>query len=240
MGRSKPATIAKRRKKRIEEGLCSNCPNRAVPQRTLCLTCLNKLKSRHIVYKKFKKENNICSKCPNPAISGTTMCQVHLDYTKELRLKKLSNGTCGYCGKEEKMPNKTWCKSCAGVRKQKILKKEELGICTWRIGCKNPATSGKSCDNCKKERCDKLFELKNIVLEHYGQKCNCSCGCKVSNRNHLTIDHINNDGAEQRRASGSNGGHANYRNIIKNNFPEDLQVLCWNCNCAKHFYGGCK
>ena len=84
--------------------------------------------------------------------------------------------------------------------------------------------------------------LKEKVLVHYGYKCNCGCGCQVANSNHLTIDHINNDGHIHRKQLGTKirGGQAFYRWIVKNNFPKDLQILCWNCNCAKEFYGGCK
>jgi hypothetical protein len=78
------------------------------------------------------------------------------------------------------------------------------------------------------------------VLNHYGLKCFCSCGCSVTNPRHLTLDHINNDGAAQRRSGRYNGGLANYRKIIKQGFPKDLQILCWNCNCSKEYYGGCK
>jgi|TARA_B110000438_G_C15181408_1_gene380326 hypothetical protein len=27
--------------------------------------------------------------------------------------------------------------------------------------------------------------------------------------------------------------------LIKNNYPEDYQILCHNCNLAKGFYGKC-
>lgn len=30
-----------------------------------------------------------------------------------------------------------------------------------------------------------------------------------------------------------------YRWIKKNGFPDSVQVLCWNCNCAKGIYGYC-
>lgn len=26
--------------------------------------------------------------------------------------------------------------------------------------------------------------------------------------------------------------------IIKNNFPKDLRLLCYNCNLSREFYGG--
>ncbi len=29
-----------------------------------------------------------------------------------------------------------------------------------------------------------------------------------------------------------------YRWIIKNNFPEEFQILCFNCNSGRHINGG--
>jgi hypothetical protein len=55
----------------------------------------------------------------------------------------------------------------------------------------------------------------------------------------LTIDHINNDGAQHRRPSGRRmKGEKLTRWLILNNFPEGFQILCWNCNCGKSRNGG--
>jgi hypothetical protein len=67
----------------------------------------------------------------------------------------------------------------------------------------------------------------------------CAC-CGETELDFLTIDHINNDGAEQRRKIGNNvlGGWALSLWIIKNNFPDDLQVLCGNCQLGKRRNNG--
>ena len=82
-------------------------------------------------------------------------------------------------------------------------------------------------------------KIRNKVLEHYGNKCVC-CG---ETRNHfLTIDHINNNGAKHRREISVNGDGKNVNInswLVKNNYPDGFQILCWNCNCAKGFYGVC-
>ena len=81
--------------------------------------------------------------------------------------------------------------------------------------------------------------LRLQVLIHYGgdpPKCSC---CGESIVEFLTLDHINNDGAEHRKRIGKWSGHAYYIWIIKNNFPPLFQVLCYNCNCAKGCYGSC-
>lgn len=72
-----------------------------------------------------------------------------------------------------------------------------------------------------------------IVLDHYGGKCAC---CGEANPGFLTIDHVNNDGWSRRKEHGL--GISLYRWLIKNNFPEDFQVLCYNCNFGKNRNGG--
>lgn len=66
----------------------------------------------------------------------------------------------------------------------------------------------------------------------------CSC-CGVTEPRFLTLDHVDNDGAEHRRVlQGNRAGAALYRWIIKNEFPPKFQVLCYNCNCGKNVNGG--
>lgn len=83
--------------------------------------------------------------------------------------------------------------------------------------------------------------VKDKVFEHYGQHCVC---CGESERTFLTLDHINNDGAEHRRqlSAQSNARLTSpdkvWRNVIKDNFPNTFQILCYNCNCGKRDNGG--
>jgi hypothetical protein len=76
--------------------------------------------------------------------------------------------------------------------------------------------------------------LRFKVFVHYsGGQPKCAC-CGERNIGFLTIDHINNDGAIQRRRPGEHkGGIWTYAAIIKKNFPKDLRVLCYNCNCGR-------
>jgi hypothetical protein len=85
----------------------------------------------------------------------------------------------------------------------------------------------------------RLYDLsvKIKIIEAYGGKCTC---CGESALEFLTIDHINNDGAEDRKNNGKKSGGKLYRWLMKNNFPkENYQILCYNCNCSKGFFGYC-
>lgn len=81
----------------------------------------------------------------------------------------------------------------------------------------------------------KSKELRRKVFEHYGLTCSC---CGENEYEFLTIDHINNDGAKHReeifgKTWRSACGSRLYFWLIKNNFPEGFQTLCYNCNCAR-------
>lgn len=73
--------------------------------------------------------------------------------------------------------------------------------------------------------------IKLECLDAYGGQ-ECSCGEKDIET--LTLDHVNDDGAEHRRATGTRGNNF-YHMLRKNGFPNDvpLQVKCLNCQIRK-------
>lgn len=77
------------------------------------------------------------------------------------------------------------------------------------------------------------------ALEAYGNKCVC---CGEMEIHFLTFDHINNDGYIDRKTDKRVAGHftSDLLNKIKlGQKRKDIQILCYNCNCAKGFYGFC-
>jgi hypothetical protein len=79
--------------------------------------------------------------------------------------------------------------------------------------------------------------LRRAVFEGYGNKCAC---CGESNSAFLQLDHVQNDGAAERRhLTGINKRNtATYRKAVKENFPDRYQLLCANCNWGKRMNGG--
>jgi hypothetical protein len=75
-------------------------------------------------------------------------------------------------------------------------------------------------------------ELKQKVLERYGTFCQI-CGYKDIRA--LQIDHINNNGAEERRSLGGQNvsGWRFYQYLVTNGLPDGYQTLCANCNMIK-------
>lgn len=88
--------------------------------------------------------------------------------------------------------------------------------------------------------------LKLDVFKHYavGGKIRCSV-CGFEDIRALTIDHIKNNGAEERRKLFGDrlyAGTTFYRWLRKNNYPENgYQILCFNCNIIKkHEHNRCQ
>lgn len=79
------------------------------------------------------------------------------------------------------------------------------------------------------------IKLKFEVLKAYGGKCIC---CGETQPYFLTIDHVYNDGASDRKINGS--GRRFYHYLKRLGFPKDrYQILCYNCNNAKRILGYC-
>lgn len=94
--------------------------------------------------------------------------------------------------------------------------------------CEGCSNSHKKSDRLRKDR-DKLAAFK-----HYGTKC---VYCGENRLIFLTLDHINNDGAAQRREIGITCGRNYYVWLRQNNYPPIIQIACFNCNCAKNIIG---
>lgn len=82
---------------------------------------------------------------------------------------------------------------------------------------------------------ERRWEQRKLIIEAYGGKCVC---CGETEFKFLSLDHIHGGGTKERREGIS--GFTQYLNIIRNGFPKDkYQILCYNCNMAKGFYGKC-
>ena len=80
------------------------------------------------------------------------------------------------------------------------------------------------------------IKTRKMVLIHYsGNPPKCAC-CGETIYEFLTIDHINGGGTEHKKEI---KGYPLAIWLKVNNFPKGFQVLCYNCNCAKGFWGKC-
>jgi hypothetical protein len=80
-------------------------------------------------------------------------------------------------------------------------------------------------------------EIKTEVLTHYGKDgCLLCCwpDCEISDLDMLSLDHINNNGKEE-RDRGLRGGCEGYKRLMRENFPPGFQTLCFNHQFKKEF-----
>src|SRR5438552_4608917 len=79
---------------------------------------------------------------------------------------------------------------------------------------------------------------KVSVMQHYSEgDPSCVC-CGESKLEFLNIDHINNNGNDERKTI-KLLGTAFYGWLIKHSYPSGYQVLCTNCNFSKVKHGVC-
>ena len=155
------------------------------------------------------------------------------------RKKRAQKGLCPECGIPLQPDERKLCQKCKDYHRDymreynqrpEVKEKHRLRVAEWQR--RNPqkiAVLGKAY----------RLRLKENILKHYGSKCAC---CGETHIEFLTLDHINNDGNEQRRklfGRNRSVGVQFYAWVRRNNYPDDLQILCWNCNQAKAFYGIC-
>ncbi len=75
------------------------------------------------------------------------------------------------------------------------------------------------------------LNLKLQALTRYGgPRCVC---CGEERIEYLNLDHINNNGSEEREEAGTVGGYGFYLWLKKKGWPSGYQVMCWACNVSK-------
>lgn len=82
-------------------------------------------------------------------------------------------------------------------------------------------------------------KLRDAMHDAYGGKCQC---CGETEREFLTLEHLNRDGAAHRkRLGGSNSNcHVVWRDLRDRGWPKDAYALyCFNCNHASWKLGTC-
>jgi len=70
--------------------------------------------------------------------------------------------------------------------------------------------------------------LKDKIYSNYKPVCN---HCGITDLRCLSIDHVNNDGASERKIYGVSVKF--FRYIINQGFPDKYQILCMNCQWIK-------
>tara|TARA_Y100001951_G_scaffold55170_1_gene43777 strand:- start:171 stop:770 length:600 start_codon:yes stop_codon:yes gene_type:complete len=116
-------------------------------------------------------------------------------------------------------------KNLAAQRKWRATKNGKAVILAYRV--KNKAQLNKN--SALKVEADKaeIFRLE-------GNKCVC---CGIDDPMYFQIDHVNNDGSGRKTEKvRRNRKRVTLKAYLEN--PKNFQLLCANCNIAKHWNGG--
>jgi hypothetical protein len=95
------------------------------------------------------------------------------------------------------------------------------------------------CHNCNFKKSFDRFpsSFKVRALSKYSNDVPKCAMCNETDLRTLTLDHINDDGAEDRRKLGIKSSNEFYRLLLRSPLRSDLQVLCQNHNLGKRCLG---
>lgn len=141
--------------------------------------------------------------------------QFAIVYSQKLRGKQYRQHSCIVC----------YRKKCADKERRLRAKNPEA----YRAA--NRRHYNKNRQKKSQQKRASYLRIKDKVFNYYGGYV-CSC-CGETEKSMLTIDHKNNDGSKHRRELKLRWSMTMYNWIIKNNYPDTFQVLCYNCNISK-------
>lgn len=243
----------RRYRQRVIDGVCTGCGK--VPPRLpskQCQDCLDKQKARDPLAARTRKKllrerrkaGGLCVFCGSIAVVGKIDCArchaLALNSSKKSKDKCRSLSLCTRCGKDVTYQKYRICQEC---RRKELARRRlaylEQGLC--KTCGKNPIRTPETtlCQLCvdrlKSNHKMRKSRLRREIVDHYGACCAC---CGETQYEFLTIDHVNNDGAVHKRVVGRDT-YSVLRWIKANDFPNSIQILCYNCNCVRNTYGYC-
>ena len=148
-----------------------------------------------------------CRRCPRPTELGKSHCRTCLDHI-------------------------------AGRMKALADRRAAEGVCVT-CGQVPPEAANLRCVPCRdrgRARATRYSrKIRDKAWDHYGG-AHCAC-CGETDHNFLSLDHVNNDGADHRRSLADHSMNF-YQWLKLNNYPPGYQVLCMNCNMGRWRNGG--
>lgn len=217
-------------------GLC-RCGKPPADGRKTCPGCIGKAVCGNRQVMSRRKADGLC-RCGKERKSGIKYCpECAARHTREVAASQKKNKVAGLClcGRSPEKGKRS-CGRCLERRRALTERHKASGVCISCL-CRPAESEHVTCDACFEKTRAKGREIRaryrKAVLDHYGNKCAC---CGETHNEFLTLDHINSDGKEHRKVV---DGATLYRWLMLNGYPENFQILCWNCNVAKGRYGRC-
>lgn len=145
----------------------------------------------------------------------------------------VQGGLCGCGGERQEYRSRPGsfhrqCKSClADANRARYTRRMSASVCHLCSRVHDGELT--TCAECTALERDRRRARRLEVFSAYGNRCSC---CGEGCLEFLSIDHVNGDGADERRRHRTHG-HTFYGKIIAAGFPARYQLLCHNCNFAK-------
>jgi len=231
--RNRSGEYERRKQKCLQFNICFKCSKPKGNNKLKCDECLKINRQKNREQRAHRSLIGLCD-CGKPALPNKKRCDKCIKKYRLAqagqRIKHKTVGGCITCGKPPASGLST-CKECAMRATNATLRRynsnKENSLCPF---CGGELNDKFRCEPCHKNHLrhnrTRWYQQRLIVLKHYGNACIC---CGETTYEFLEIDHINNDGIKHRDIVGR---HI-IEDIIKNNFPTDLQILCANCNRGK-------
>jgi len=221
---------------RRSRGLCVQCGEPS--SRVRCAECAAANNKRQQNLKAERIAHGICFRCGKNKTAAQQCESCYLKHSERAVKWRINNPKYKRATHNKSSKNLVWwltdndypegfqilCWNC------NMGKARNGGICPhksqskWLYG-ETPVVNCKKYYNRKYDR-----EVFQTATEQYGGSY-CKC-CGEDNVFFLSLDHINNDGAEQRRSISKTGKNLAWW-LQKRNWPSGFQILCFNCNCGR-------
>ena len=156
---------------------------------------------------------------------------------RELKDFRKAHGLCRTCGAQ--LPAGSRYLTCEkdrahdrGRTQAERARRKENNLC---LACGSQKEADfEMCNKCRKKSIDLRAELKSTVILKYSPSACCQC-CGEPDIRFLQVDHIDNDGAQHRKAV---AGTSLYQWLRTNHYPPGFQILCASCNIGKSLNNG--
>ena len=154
-------------------------------------------------------------------------CSTQYQDKRRRQIVSEDHSICCCCASHKVKPGYRVCERCFtnSVEYKKQMLEQNPNLC--HVCYAQDAVKGVKCGRCHSLEVARRSKDREQVFAVYGDKC---VHCGETNIAFLTVDHVNNDGAEHRRSI-KNGNLRIW--LRKNNFPDGFQILCNNCNWLK-------
>jgi hypothetical protein len=237
--RNRSEEYERRKQKCLLFNICFKCSKPKGNNKWKCDECLDTDRQRDRERRARRASVGLCD-CGQPALPNKKRCQACTNKYRlaqaDQRAKHKTSGGCITCGRPP-IPGLATCVECAARATKSTINRynsnKQNNLCPF---CGGKLDGKFRCGACHKDHLKRgrarWYQQRLLVLEHYGRKCAC---CGETTYEFLEIDHIDNNGAQHRNLTGR---HI-IEDIIKKNFPTDLQILCANCNRGKGKFGVC-